>query len=57
VRDKFENLVRLELGAVPPNTSVGSFLMMTKPNSAPLISFLEFYVGEILQAAQDIVPK
>jgi hypothetical protein len=57
VRDKFENLVRLELGAVPPSTSVGSFLMMTKPNSAPLISFLEFYVGEILQAAQDIVPK
>ncbi len=57
VRDKFENLVRAELGAVPPNTTVGGFLMMTKPNSTPPISFLEFYVAEILRAAQNIVPR
>jgi len=43
--------------AVPPNTTVGGFLMMTKPTSTPPISFLEFYVAEILRAAQNIVPR
>lgn len=57
VHDKFENLVRLELGNVPPNTSVGSFLMTLKPNAPTPSSFLEFYVGEMQRAAQTIVPK
>lgn len=57
VRDKFENLVRLELGAVPANTTVGGFLMMTKPASVPPISFLEFYISEIQRAAHNIVSK
>jgi hypothetical protein len=56
-KGKFENVVRTELGAVPPNTTVGSFLMTTKPNTTPPISFLEFYVSEILRAAQNIVPR
>lgn len=56
-RSKFEALVRNELGALPANTTVGSFLMTTKPNSNPPISFMEFYVGEIHRIAQNIVPK
>jgi hypothetical protein len=56
-RGKFETLVRNELQAVPPNTTVGSFLMTTKPNSNPPISFMEFYLGEVEQAAENIVPR
>jgi hypothetical protein len=55
-RSKFEALVRRELGALPQNTTVGSFLNTTKPNFNPPISFLEFYVNEILRVAQNIVP-
>jgi hypothetical protein len=36
--------------------TVGSFLLFIKPKSAPPISFLEFYLGEIEKAAQEIVP-
>jgi hypothetical protein len=56
-RSKFETLVRQELGALPPNTTVGSFLMTTQPNSNPPISFMEFYISEIHWVAQSIVPK
>jgi hypothetical protein len=54
---KFETLVRNEIGSLPQNTTVGSFLITTKPTSNPPVSFLEFYVGEILRVAQNIVPK
>lgn len=56
-RGKFETLVRNELQALPPNTTVGSFLMTTKPNSNPPISFLEFYLSEVNRVAQKIVPR
>jgi hypothetical protein len=56
-RGKFETLVRNELQAVPPNTTVGSFLMTTKPNSNPPISFMEFYLNEVERVAHNIVPR
>ena len=55
-RQKFELLVRNELTALPPNTTVGSFLLTTKPNTHPPVSFLEYYLTEMEQAAQKIVP-
>ncbi len=56
-RGKFETLVRNELQALPPNTTVGSFLITTKPNSNPPISFMEFYLSEVKCVAQNIVPR
>jgi len=55
-KDKFEALVRTKLGALPPNTSVGSFLFTIVPGSAPPTSFLEYYIGTIDFAARRIVP-
>ncbi len=54
---KFEALVRNELGALPPGTTVGNFLMTTKPTSTPPISFIEFYLTQIEGVAMIIVPK
>src|SRR5262249_4342529 len=56
-RVKFETLVRNELQALAPNTTVGSFLITTKPNSTPPISFIELYLSEIHRVAQNIVPR
>ncbi len=56
-RGKFETLVRNELQALPPSTSVGSFLITTKPNSNPPISFMEFYLSEVKRVGQNIVPR
>ncbi len=56
-RGKFEALVRNELQALPLNTTVGGFLMTTKPNSSPPISYMEFYLNEVQQVAQNIVPR
>jgi hypothetical protein len=56
-RGKFEALVRNELAALPPNTTVGSFLLTTVPASAPPVSYMEFFLGEIERAARNIVAK
>jgi hypothetical protein len=56
-RSKFENVVRLELQALPPDLTVGSFLVTLKPNSSPPTSFMEFYLGQVQQVASNIVPK
>lgn len=56
-RDKFDALVRDKLAALPPNTTVGSFLGTAVPLSAPPASFLEWYVGRIESAARQIVPS
>ena len=56
-RQKFEVLVRNELGALPPDTTVGNFLLTVKPRIAPPQSFLEFYLGEITKLATEIVPN
>jgi hypothetical protein len=55
-RQKFEDLVRNELGTLPPNTSPGGFLLMVKPRSTPPVTFLEFYFDEIKKVADKIVP-
>lgn len=57
VWEKFENSVRTRLGTLPPNLTVGGFLGKTVPTSAPPVSFLEFYLGKIEFAAQQIVPS
>ena len=54
---KFEGLVRQELTALPPNTTVGNFLLTVKPGTAPPQSFMEFYLGQIEQIASNIVPR
>jgi hypothetical protein len=54
---KFETLVRNELAALPPNTTVGGFLLMTVPASSPPVSYMEFYLGEIETVARNIVAK
>ena len=54
-RQKFETLVRNELTVLPPNSTVGSFLLTMKPRTSPPLSFLEFYLDEISKAADKIV--
>jgi len=56
-REKFEVLVRNELGTLPPNTTPGSFLLALKPRSSPPVSFVEFYFEEIKRVAAKIVPN
>jgi hypothetical protein len=55
-QEKFENMARSKLGALPADLTVGRFLATTMPSTAPPISFLEYYVGKIEFAAQRIVP-
>ena len=54
--DKFEEVARAAMGALPPNLTVGGFLGTTVPGSAPPISFLEFYISKVDFAARQIVP-
>jgi len=56
-RNKFETLVRNELGALPPNTTVGNFLITTVPNVTPPVSFMEYYLDKLELAAKIIVPR
>jgi hypothetical protein len=56
-RTKFENLVRIELQALPPGITVGGFLLTLQPNSNPPLSYLDFYLGQVQQVALNIVPK
>jgi len=55
-RVQFEAVVRNELAALPPDTTVGSFLLTTKPQTSPPISYFEFYIDQIANAAAKIVP-
>lgn len=55
-QQKFEALVRNNLAALPPDTTIGGFLSTIKPKSAPPISFLEFYLTEIELLAEKIIP-
>lgn len=54
---KFDNLVRRELGTLPSNLGIGSFLGMTVPASTPPQSFLELYLDKIELVATQIVPS
>jgi hypothetical protein len=56
-QEKFENIVRQNLsGTLPPNTTIGSFLAMTRPGVTPPQSFLELYVSRFESLAAAIVP-
>jgi hypothetical protein len=56
-KSKFENIVRNELQTLPPGTTVGNFLLTTKPGATPPTSFIEFYLEQLEHVALDIVPK
>jgi len=56
-KDKFENLVRRELRALPPNTTVGNFLMTLVPNETPPKSYFELYLEKLEDSAKNIVPR
>lgn len=56
-KTKFENIVRNELQTLPPGTTVGNFLLTTKPRTTPPTSFIEFYLEQLEHVALDIVPK
>lgn len=55
-RAKFEVVVRNELSALPPHTTVGSFLLTTKPRTTPPVSYFEYYINQISIVASMIVP-
>lgn len=56
-RNRFEVLVRNELGTLPLHTTPGSFLLTVKPRSSPPVSFMDFYLEEIQKVADQIVPN
>jgi hypothetical protein len=53
---RFQNLVRQKLGAVPSGLTVGSFLDTDVPGAAPRQSFLEHYLEIIDLVVTQIVP-
>lgn len=55
--EKFESLVRLHLGSLPPNITVGAFLATVVPTTTPPLSFFELYVKKIEAAAMQIIPS
>lgn len=55
-QEKFENLVRRKRRTLPPNCTVGSFLGLIVPKSAPPQSFFEFYTDLIITCASQLVP-
>jgi hypothetical protein len=55
-QEKFEAVVRVKLGTLPPGTNVGNFLTRPVPGVAPPQSFLEWYVEKIETIAEQIVP-
>lgn len=56
-REKFEKIVRGKIGVLPPNLTVGGFLGMTAPGTAPPVSFLESYIDRLDLAGRLIVPS
>jgi len=56
-QERFETFVRTKLGTLPPNMTVGGFLITTVPTSAPPVSFLEFYFDKIEFTARRIIPS
>jgi hypothetical protein len=55
-KQKFQSLVRRELGNCPHDLTIGGFLTMTKPNTSPPESFFESYVNILRFLANEIVP-
>lgn len=55
-QEKFQELVRGELGTLPPRLTIGGFLIMTIPHSSPPTTFLEHYLSYLHLMAQQIIP-
>jgi hypothetical protein len=62
-REKFEKLVRRELGSLPSGLTVGGYLDMTIPSTSikarnvnSPASYLEFYVDTLIWLAEEIIP-
>jgi hypothetical protein len=55
-REKFENVVRVKLGVLPPNLTVGGFLSTTIAGSTPPKSYLESYLDRLDLVASQIIP-
>ncbi len=64
--ERFQRLIRGELGTYPPNLTIGGFLAMTIPHSSrtgrvippsPPLSYLEFYLSVIQLVVDRIVPS
>ena len=56
-QDRFENLVRRELGHLPHRTNPGNFLLRNIVGSTPPSSYLEFFFDTLLSTAFRIVPS
>jgi hypothetical protein len=56
-QEKFENLVRRELGYLPHGTNPGNFLLITKVGLIPPTSYLEFFFDTLSMTALKIVPS
>lgn len=56
-RQRFESLVRHQLGSLPSKATVGSYLNTTVSGSTPPESFLEFYLGRMEIIGSLIVPS
>jgi hypothetical protein len=56
-QQKFQELVRNELGTFPPHLTIGGFLLTTMPGSSPPTSFFENYLSYLYLMADDIVPS
>jgi hypothetical protein len=54
--EKFENLVRNELGFLPGGMSPGTFLATLKPHHTPPTTYLQFYTEMLRSMAEAIVP-
>jgi len=55
-QERFEEIARQRIGALPPGLTVGAFLLMTVPHSTLPNSFLEHYIAKLEFAAERIVP-
>jgi len=55
-REKFDNVVRINLGYLPYKLPVGNFLIKQVSGHAVPISYLDYYLNGLNKAARDIVP-
>ncbi|MCG3119530.1 MAG: hypothetical protein ALAOOOJD_01957 [bacterium] len=55
-QDNFDKLVRNKLGYLPSNLRVGSFLITVVRSHVVPISYLDYYLKGLINAARDIIP-
>jgi len=55
-QDNFDKLVRNKLGYLPSNLRVGAFLITVVRSHAVPISYLDYYLNGLINAARGIIP-